>query len=180
MYPGLVGGPRSGGSGALLVCGLAPRSPLRTARCAADVRMGEAFAYQDVAGVPSAYQQRSTQATIIAIDHHLHLLRLACDALDRAEQARQALATLGTLYLDRFNAPHRPPEVAIERDSRIAFARLCWELDLDTDMAAAARHFHLHQERRASLLADAEPPVRRKAVDAALDIEQDVDAFVRV
>src|SRR5260370_2513728 len=148
MYPGLVGGPRSGGSGALLVCGLAPRSPLRRARCAGDVRMGEAFAYQDVAGVPSAYQQRSTQATIIAIDHHLHLLRLACDALDRAEQARQALATLGTIYLDRFNAPHPRPEVAIERDSRIAFARLCRELALDTETAAAARPPALPSNRR--------------------------------
>src|SRR5260370_2402225 len=123
---------------------------------------------------------KSVLANYALGDHHLHLLRLACDALDRAEQARQALATLGTIYLARFNAPHPRPEVAIERDSRIAFARLCRELDLDTEMAAAARHFHLHQERRASLLADAEPPVRRKAVDAALDIEQDVDAFVRV
>ncbi len=61
---------------------------------------------------------KSVLANYALEDHHLHLLRLACDALDRAEQARQALATLGTIYLDRFNAPHPRPEVAIERDIR--------------------------------------------------------------
>src|SRR5882757_4894876 len=64
--------------------------------------------------------------------HHLHLLRLACEALDRAEEARAALAS-GTTYRDRFNAPRVRPEVAIERDSRLSFARLCRELDLDTE-----------------------------------------------
>ena len=37
------------------------------------------------------------------------------------------------VYYDRFNAPKARPEVAIERDSRIAFARLVRELDLDLD-----------------------------------------------
>ncbi|SRR6266536_3059562 len=69
--------------------------------------------------------------------HHIHLLRLACEALDRAEEARQALATNGTTYLDRFNAPRLRPEVAIERDSRLAFARLCRELDLGTTEAVS-------------------------------------------
>ncbi len=91
---------------------------------------------------------KSVLANYALGDHHLHLLRLACDALDRAEQARQALATLGTIYLDRFNARHPRPEVAIERDSRIAFARLCRELDLDTEMAAAARPPALRSNRR--------------------------------
>jgi phage terminase small subunit len=82
-------------------------------------------------------------------DHHLHLLKLACEALDRVEQARQALATLGTTYVDRFNAPHPRPEVGIERDSRIAFARLCRELDLDTaEMPAASRPPALRSNRR--------------------------------
>jgi len=71
--------------------------------------------------------------------HHLHLLRLACEALDRAEEARTALAVHGTTYQDRFGAPRLRPEVAIERDSRLAFARLCRELDLDTEAAVSAR-----------------------------------------
>src|SRR5882672_6190490 len=71
--------------------------------------------------------------------HHLHLLKLACEALDRAEQARQALATNGTTYTDRFGAPRLRPEVSIERDSRLSFARLCRELDLDTETAVSPR-----------------------------------------
>jgi phage terminase small subunit len=71
--------------------------------------------------------------------HHLHLLRLAAEALDRAEEARAALATNGTTYTDRFNAPRLRPEVGIERDSRLSFARLCRELDLDTEAAVSTR-----------------------------------------
>ena len=62
--------------------------------------------------------------------HHIRLLTLAAESWDRGEQARQALET-GLTFLDRFGQPHARPEVAIERDSRIAFARLLRELDLD-------------------------------------------------
>jgi phage terminase small subunit len=71
--------------------------------------------------------------------HHLHLLRLAAEALDRAEEARAALAANGTTYTDRFNAPRLRPEVSIERDSRLSFARLCRELELDTEAAVSTR-----------------------------------------
>jgi phage terminase small subunit len=64
--------------------------------------------------------------------HHLRLLTLAAEAWDRGEQARQALET-GLTFSDRFGQPHARPEVNIERDSRIAFARLIRELDLDVD-----------------------------------------------
>ena len=63
-------------------------------------------------------------------EHHLRLLTLAAEAWDRGEQAREALAT-GLTYTDRFGSPKARPEVAIERDSRVAFARLLRELDLD-------------------------------------------------
>lgn len=62
---------------------------------------------------------------------HLRLLRLACEAWDRAEQARKVLRRRGLTYRDRFDQPRARPEVAIERDSRMAFARLLRELDLD-------------------------------------------------
>ena len=65
--------------------------------------------------------------------HHIRLLALACEAWDRGQQARTRLASEGLVYYDRFNAPKARPEVAIERDSRIAFARLLRELDLDLD-----------------------------------------------
>jgi len=64
-------------------------------------------------------------------EHHLRLLTLAGEAWDRGLQAREALAVEGLTYEDRFGCPHSRPEVAIERDSRIAFARLLREINLD-------------------------------------------------
>lgn len=63
-------------------------------------------------------------------EHHRRLLVLSAEAWDRGEQAREALAS-GLTFVDRFGAPRARPEVAIERDSRTAFARLLRELDLD-------------------------------------------------
>lgn len=66
-------------------------------------------------------------------EHHLRLLRLACECWDRGQEAREALAQHGTTYTDRFGQPRARPEVAIERDARISFARLIRELALDVD-----------------------------------------------
>jgi len=65
--------------------------------------------------------------------HHIRLLTLACESWDRCCQAREVLAAHGLTVNDRFGFPRARPEVAIERDSRIAFARLCREMDLDTE-----------------------------------------------
>jgi phage terminase small subunit len=65
--------------------------------------------------------------------HHLRILTLAAEAWDRGVEAREAIAKHGTVYVDRFDQPRARPEVAIERDSRIAFARLVRELTLDID-----------------------------------------------
>ena len=82
--------------------------------------------------------------------HHLRLLTLAGEAWDRGQAARAAIATLGLTFDDRFGAPHARPEVAIERDSRLSFARLLRELDLDVDPPAqAARGPGLRANRRA-------------------------------
>jgi P27 family predicted phage terminase small subunit len=64
-------------------------------------------------------------------EHHLKLLRLAAEAWDRAQQARVALAKYGMTYTDRFGAPHPRPEIAVERDSRVGFARVVRELGFD-------------------------------------------------
>src|SRR5688572_26321777 len=64
-------------------------------------------------------------------DHHFRLLQLACEAWDAAQQARAAIAREGQTYTDRFGAPRLRPEVNIERDARIGFARLVRELGLD-------------------------------------------------
>jgi phage terminase small subunit len=71
--------------------------------------------------------------------HHLRILQLAAESWDRAQQARRVLAKEGLTYLDRFKAPRNRPEVAIERDSRLAFARLIRELSLDVNPPAEVR-----------------------------------------
>jgi phage terminase small subunit len=65
--------------------------------------------------------------------HGLRLLTLACEAWDRGVEAREAIAKYGTIYVDRFDQPRARPEVAIERDSRLSFARLVRELALDVE-----------------------------------------------
>ena len=62
--------------------------------------------------------------------HHLHLLEAACDAWDRMVQAREVLRTEG-LTVTTKSGKKRHPAADIERDSRLAFARLLRELDLD-------------------------------------------------
>ena len=72
-------------------------------------------------------------------EHHVRLLTLAAEAWDRAQGAREAVAVHGPVYNDRFGQPRARPEVAIERDSRIAFARLLRELDLDGEPGSDPR-----------------------------------------
>jgi phage terminase small subunit len=81
--------------------------------------------------------------------HHLKLLQAAAEAWDRLQDARKAIGEHGTTYTDRFGAPRLRPECAIERDSRLAFARLIRELDLDVDPpSAGARPPALRSNRR--------------------------------
>ncbi len=63
--------------------------------------------------------------------HHIRILTLACEAWDRGQTARSAIEKFGMVYTDRYDCPKPRPEIGIERDSRIAFARLLRELGLD-------------------------------------------------
>ena len=75
---------------------------------------------------------RTVASDYVLEEHHLRLLTLAAYAWDRADTARRTIqASGGTTYVDRFGQPRARPEIAIERDSTIAFARLTRELDLD-------------------------------------------------
>jgi P27 family predicted phage terminase small subunit len=63
--------------------------------------------------------------------HHIKLLTLACEAWDRAVQARKGPESHGITFVDRHGSRKPSPEIAIEKDSRIAFARLIREIGLD-------------------------------------------------
>lgn len=65
--------------------------------------------------------------------HHILLLTAAAEAWDRLQQAREVIALEGAYYTDRFGNHKSHGAVAVERDSRVAFARLLRELDLDVD-----------------------------------------------
>jgi len=76
---------------------------------------------------------RQVVADYILEGHHVRLLTLACEAWDRCQEARESLAVHGLTFEDRFGCPHSRPEAAVERDSRLGFARLLRELDLDIE-----------------------------------------------
>jgi P27 family predicted phage terminase small subunit len=79
--------------------------------------------------------------------HHVRLLTKACEAFDRSEQAREALLKHGLTFEDRFGSPHARPECAIERDSRLAFARLVREIGLDVSPPSESRPTALRANR---------------------------------
>ena len=82
--------------------------------------------------------------------HHIRLLTLAATAWDRAEDARQAIEAHGLTFIDRQGSPRTRPEIAVERDSRIAFTRMLRELDLDvSEPSATPRPPALRSNRRA-------------------------------
>lgn len=70
-------------------------------------------------------------------EHHLKLLTLAGEAYDRGREARAVVEREGSYFVDRFKQPRAHPALAVERDSRLSFARLLRELDLDVDPPAA-------------------------------------------
>lgn len=80
-----------------------------------------------------------TTAAFSLEPHHLKLLTLAAEAWDRCQDARQAIGEHGLTFTDRFGCPRARPEVAIERDARIGFARILRELGLDVGTPDEAR-----------------------------------------
>ena len=75
-------------------------------------------------------------ANYVLEPHHRHLLTAAAELLDRASQARAILDKNGLTFIDRLGVPRTRPEVAIERNAKICFARLLRELDLDAEIPA--------------------------------------------
>jgi phage terminase small subunit len=71
-------------------------------------------------------------------EHHLRLLQLVCEAWDRGQTAREQLAKEG-LTVPCAQGVKSHPCVAIERDARLAVARLVRELDLDVSPPGSER-----------------------------------------
>lgn len=64
-------------------------------------------------------------------EHHFKLLISAAESWDRICSAREVIDSQGMTYFDRFQQPKARPEIAIERDNKVIFARLLRELSLD-------------------------------------------------
>jgi phage terminase small subunit len=62
--------------------------------------------------------------------HTIRTLVLTLEASDRAEAARKVIHRDGPTFIDRFGQPKPRPEVAIERDARLAVFRGFRELAL--------------------------------------------------
>ena len=71
--------------------------------------------------------------------YHLRLLQLAAEAFDRCSEAREILARDGLTMATGDGGLKAHPCVAIERDSRLGFARLLRELDLDVEAPSESR-----------------------------------------
>jgi P27 family predicted phage terminase small subunit len=82
--------------------------------------------------------------------HHVHLLQLAAESWDRCQQAREVIAREGLTTPTREGGHKLHPAVRVESDSRIAFARLLRELDLDLDPPAEAKRAPALRSVRAS------------------------------
>jgi P27 family predicted phage terminase small subunit len=74
---------------------------------------------------------RAVMADYALEPHHLRLLEGACDSWDRMAQARDTLREEGLTVETKDGGKKMHPAANIERDSRLAFARLLRELDLD-------------------------------------------------
>ncbi len=99
-------------------------------------------------GLPAAPRHLSKRArafwrSIVAdydlAPHQLEVLRRLCEAADRCDQARELVAAEGLTVTDRYDQTKPHPAVNIERDARLAVARLTRELCLDDEAPADMR-----------------------------------------
>ena len=67
------------------------------------------------------------------------LLEASCDAWDRMIQARKLIAAEGLTFVDRHGSIKPHAAVAIEKDSRISFARLVRELNISSAPSGESR-----------------------------------------
>lgn len=78
-------------------------------------------------------------ATWALEEHHVRLLTLAGEAWDRCAEAREQIRREGLTVPTKAGGPRLHPCVRVEQESRIAFARLIRELDLDLEAPTEKR-----------------------------------------
>ncbi len=71
--------------------------------------------------------------------HHVYLLTLAGECLDREAQAREAIEKDGPYHKNRHGELKPHPALQTERDCKALFARLVRELNLDANPAPESR-----------------------------------------
>jgi hypothetical protein len=74
---------------------------------------------------------RSVLDDFDATESQVRLVIAAAEAWDRAQQARRAVSRDGAYWKDRLGNLRPHPGLAVERESRAAFARIVGQLDLD-------------------------------------------------
>jgi P27 family predicted phage terminase small subunit len=97
---------------------------------------------------------RLATAMELADADDLEVLRLACEAMDRAAQARRVLREQGLTVVDKKGAPHAHPAAAIEARSATRAAALVKQLQ---SARLSFERLHLAQRRAER----AEQPRRR-------------------
>ena len=82
---------------------------------------------------------RTTVDRYVLQEHHIRLLQLCCEAWDRSQTARAQLDEEGLTVSGREGGIRPHPCIGIERDARLAVARLIRELDLDVEPPVSER-----------------------------------------
>jgi P27 family predicted phage terminase small subunit len=89
---------------------------------------------------PPAHLSKTAKAWFSAVaasydldETHIQILTMAAELRDRAENARQLVQEDGAILADRFGQQREHPAAKLERDSKIAFARMMRELGLAHD-----------------------------------------------
>ncbi|GAH91322.1 unnamed protein product [marine sediment metagenome] len=77
---------------------------------------------------------KKTMETYELEDHHIKLLTLACESLDKIEKARKSIANTKLFYLDRFGRPKIHPAAKIEIDNKAIFIKLLKAMELDIEI----------------------------------------------
>jgi phage terminase small subunit len=71
--------------------------------------------------------------------HHIEILRLLCECLDRLEVCRKQLKRDGVFIVNRFGESKIHTALREEREQKVLFARLARELNLDLEIPESPR-----------------------------------------